>query len=199
MQREMLVYWRKRERELNEIKKRKEKLESELKRREEEERESLLQKKRLEFLMKQSDIYAHFMARKLGIAIHSENQEGLPQNPNALEEKSKNIFSYYSYQYNTLEDPLNKEFEIDENAALENIHMMINEQRENLLIFDKETRMTAGLPMVPGNHYEQLTLDEVKNAQTLDFSYVPQDTFNEIINTPQTFIGDLKEYQLKGK
>lgn len=31
----------------------------------------MLQKKRLEFLMRQSDIYAHFMAKKLGI-----NQEG---------------------------------------------------------------------------------------------------------------------------
>lgn len=48
----MLIYWRKREKELNEIKKRKEKLEYELKRREEEERDAILQKKRLEFLMK---------------------------------------------------------------------------------------------------------------------------------------------------
>ena len=38
----MLIYWRKRERELNELKKRTEKLELELKRREEEERETLL-------------------------------------------------------------------------------------------------------------------------------------------------------------
>ncbi len=67
----MAQYWRKREREVNEIKKKKEKLELEIKKKQEEEREVMLQKKRLEFLMRQSDIYAHFMAKKLGI-----NQEG---------------------------------------------------------------------------------------------------------------------------
>jgi len=65
----MINYWRKREKELIEIKRKKEKLELELKKREDEEREMLLQKKRLEFLMKQSDIYAHFMAKKLGITV----------------------------------------------------------------------------------------------------------------------------------
>ena len=38
----MLIYWRKREKELNEIKKRKEKLEYELKRKEDEERDAIL-------------------------------------------------------------------------------------------------------------------------------------------------------------
>ncbi len=71
----MLVYWRKREKELNEIKKKKEKLENELRKRVEEEREAALQKKRFIFLMKQSDIYAHFMARKLGIAIDNEEEK----------------------------------------------------------------------------------------------------------------------------
>lgn len=40
MQRDMLVFFRKKERELNEIRKRKEKLEIELRKREEEEREN---------------------------------------------------------------------------------------------------------------------------------------------------------------
>lgn len=186
MQKEMLVYWRKRERELNEIKKRKEKLESELKRREEEERESLLQKKRLEFLMKQSDIYAHFMARKLGIAIDSDpitTNEGVIKEGEIHEDKVKSLV------------------EIDETAALENVHMMINEQREMLQNFDKETheaRVFAGGAEGHLKPLEQYSLDEVKNAQNLDFSYVPQDTFTEIICTPRTFVGDLKEYQLKG-
>lgn len=208
MQKEMLVYWRKRERELNEIKKRKEKLESELKRREEEERESLLQKKRLEFLMKQSDIYAHFMARKLGIAIHNDNpmeKSGENENPNEKKDEEKGNEngeeSGNGSNANKSEMKPKVEIEIDEKAALENVHMMINEQRENLRNFDKETqeeRMKAGgfgEHMMP---LEQYSLEEVKNAQTLDFSYVPQDTFNEIISAPNSFIGELKEYQLKG-
>ena len=75
LQREMLTYWRKKEKELNEIKKKKEKLEIELMKREEEERENLLQKKRLEFLMKQSEIYMHFMEKKLGIETEKETDK----------------------------------------------------------------------------------------------------------------------------
>jgi DNA helicase INO80 len=67
MHREMVVYWRKREKDLIETKKRIERLENELKRRIEEEKEQVMQKKRLEFLMKQSNFYALFMARKLGM------------------------------------------------------------------------------------------------------------------------------------
>ncbi len=204
MQKEMLVYWRKRERELNEIKKRKEKLESELKRREEEERESLLQKKRLEFLMKQSDIYAHFMARKLGIAIHTEAEKpidfSIGKSPELQNLDKTDINPDKSDRI--LEKIVDKALEIDEKAALENVHMMINEQREMLMNFDKETheaRISAGGGALhPLKPLEQYSLDEVKNAQNLDFSYVPQDTFTEIINPPNSFIGELKEYQLKG-
>lgn len=77
----------------------------------------MLQKKRLEFLMKQSDIYAHFMARKLGIAID------LPNDPAGLMGNG----------------PVLPPGSIDENAALENVQMMINEQREMMLAFgDKQ-------------------------------------------------------------
>jgi DNA helicase INO80 len=58
----MLMFWRKRDKEVTETLKKKEKAERESKKKEEEQREALLQKKRLEFLMRQSDIYAHFMA-----------------------------------------------------------------------------------------------------------------------------------------
>ena len=64
MQKEVISYWKKKDRELNELKKRKEKLVNDWKKKEEEKRESELHKKRLEFLMRQSDIYAHFMAKK---------------------------------------------------------------------------------------------------------------------------------------
>jgi len=52
MQREMLVFWRKRDRDQEDLQKRKEKIEREIRRKEGEEKENRLQKKRLEFLMK---------------------------------------------------------------------------------------------------------------------------------------------------
>jgi len=65
--REMMNFWKKRDKEMADVKRRKEKIEKEIKRKHEEEKEALLQKKRLEFIMKQSEIYAHFMSRKLGL------------------------------------------------------------------------------------------------------------------------------------
>jgi len=50
------------------LKRKKEKIEKEMKRKQEEEKEALLQKKRLEFIMQQSEIYAHFMSKKLGLS-----------------------------------------------------------------------------------------------------------------------------------
>ena len=75
LQREMIVFWRKRDKEIVEIKKRKDKYEIEKKKREEELQESFMQKKRLEYLMKQSDIYSFFMHQKLGISEGKENQQ----------------------------------------------------------------------------------------------------------------------------
>ena len=68
LQREMLNYWRKKDKEIQERKKKLEKAEKEIKKKQDEERESMLQKKRLEFIMRKSEIYTHFMAKKLGVA-----------------------------------------------------------------------------------------------------------------------------------
>lgn len=74
LQREMLNYWRKKDKEIQERKKKLEKAEKEIKKKQDEERESMLQKKRLEFIMRKSEIYTHFMAKKLGVA-EQEKQE----------------------------------------------------------------------------------------------------------------------------
>ena len=50
-------------------------MEKEIKKKEEEQREALLMKKRLEFLIRQSDIYANFMARKLGIVEEEKKNQ----------------------------------------------------------------------------------------------------------------------------
>lgn len=65
---EMTHFWRKRDKEMADGKRKREKLDKELKKKQQEEEEALLQKKRLEYLMQQSEVYAHFMATKLGVA-----------------------------------------------------------------------------------------------------------------------------------
>jgi DNA helicase INO80 len=63
----MMNFWKKRDREIADSKRKKERIEKEIKRKYEEEKEQLLQKKRLEFIMQQSEIYAHFMSKKMGL------------------------------------------------------------------------------------------------------------------------------------
>lgn len=114
---EVAIFWRKRGRELTDLKKRKEKLENEMKRRDEEKRENELHKKRLAFLMKQSDIYAHFMAKKLGIHTNSEEPQ---QNPEDLEKDLRDV-------------------QIDEEQALANVSEMINAQRRQVELYNQTT------------------------------------------------------------
>jgi DNA helicase INO80 len=49
--REMMNFWKRRDKEIADLKRRKEKVEKEFRRKQEEEKEALLQKKRLEFIM----------------------------------------------------------------------------------------------------------------------------------------------------
>lgn len=70
----MMTFWKKRDKEITDLKRRKEKVEKEMRRRLEEEREAILQKKRLEFIMQQSEIYAHFMSKKLGLSDELQKQ-----------------------------------------------------------------------------------------------------------------------------
>lgn len=46
-----MTFWKKRDKEITDLKRKREKYEKELRRRQEEEREAVLQKKRLEFIM----------------------------------------------------------------------------------------------------------------------------------------------------
>ena len=74
LQREMLNYWRKKDKEIQERKKKLEKAEKEIRKKQDEERESMLQKKRLESIMRKSEIYTHFMAKKLGVAEQERHE-----------------------------------------------------------------------------------------------------------------------------
>lgn len=190
MHREMLIYWRRREKELNELKKKKEKLEMEIKRREEEERESLLQRRRLEYLMKQSGLYSHFMAKKLGMAddVADPNTTTDPAavGPDGLQ----------------IERPRRPELEIDENAAMEEVQNLINEHRKTLHDFDLDTqkqRIDAGGPEGDIGSLNLLGKDELMQAQQiLDFSNADTGVLAKTVDTPKSFQGELKEYQVKG-
>ena len=116
--RDIIQFWKRRDKELADIKRKKEKFDKELKKRQQEEEEALLQKKRLEYLMKQSEIYAHFMAKKVGM---SEEMKETKQN---LEE-TENEINY-------------KRVEVDEENAKKRTAKLIMEDRKRLREFDAD-------------------------------------------------------------
>jgi DNA helicase INO80 len=116
--REMMNFWKRRDKELADLKKRKEKFEKEIKRKQEEEKENQLQKKRLEFIMNQSEIYAHFMSKKLG--LHDEQQK---QRKEDLEDEHKERFL---------------RVDVDEATARSKVASIINDNRQRVVNFDAE-------------------------------------------------------------
>ena len=188
MHKEMLIFWRKREKELNELRKKKERLEAEIRKKAEEERETLLQRRRLEFLMKQSDIYAHFMAQKLGIGVEGDDQT-------AVENGQEIAPAPAGYQ----------KVDIDEDAAYKSVQGLINDHREYLHTFDKETqkqRVEQGGPEGEVAELQNLEMNDLfgtrGSANNLDFSSVNIDPKQKIVEAPKSFHGTLKEYQIKG-
>lgn len=112
----MQQYWKKRDRETADAKRKRERIDKEMKKRQQEEEENMLQKKRLEYLMQQSEIYAHFMSKKLG------NSEEQMKNKNELQ--NSNI----------------QRVDVDKKAARIEIAGIINENRKRLDQFDDEDR-----------------------------------------------------------
>ena len=75
-----------------------------------------MQKKRLEYLMKQSEIYAHFMANKMGMTAETKTDE---------------------QEYIAAESGIGvKRVGIDEASARKKMAKMINEDRSRLRDFD---------------------------------------------------------------
>ena len=66
--REMLTFYKRKDRQSADLKKQAEKAAAEQQKREEEEREKKRQAQRLNFLLSQTELYSHFMSKKLGLS-----------------------------------------------------------------------------------------------------------------------------------
>lgn len=210
LQKEMMVFWRKRDKELQEIKKRKDKYEIEKKKKEDELQDHIMQKKRLEFLMKQSDIYSFFMGQKLGIANADEKEEANNQiqennvnNSNDKEVEENKDSNIHNVQYHPKTNKIifqSVKVEIDEEAAKEGVKKLINSHREKVVNFDKQMnkiRDTLGGELVEINKEFNKIDNEDLNLESLDDPKISNDS-SRLIVQPKCFLGDLKEYQLKG-
>jgi SNF2 family DNA or RNA helicase len=230
LQREMVVFWRKRDKEMQEMKKKKDKIEIEKKKKEDELQEAVIQKKRLEYIMKQSDIYSFFMIKNMGMAIKTDedekkdvemvesgeeatnnNQENVNEeanennnetNANNTHQPKTEIIGNTEVQINPKTNKIifqSIKVDVDEKAAKEGVKQMINRTREKALRFDQQMnriRTTLG-----GDEAKLSSVQECKDEdlalEGLDNPHL-QNQSSELIEAPKSFLGELKEYQLKG-
>jgi SNF2 family DNA or RNA helicase len=213
LQKEMMVFWRKRDKEMLEIKKRKDKIEVEKKKREDELQEAVFQKKRLEYIMKQSDIYSFFMIKNMGMV----NQEGEKEEAQDMKEEPKNNENQVQQvppqpittTINNTEVQINPKtnriifqsikVETDDNAVRESAKQMINRNRDKVMKFDQQInriRTSLGGEEAKTTNFEECK-DEDLALEGLDKPQI-NNTSSQIIEAPKSFLGELKEYQLKG-
>ena len=234
LQKEMLIYWKKREKEIVDVQKKKEKLEIDKKRKEDELQEQIIQKKRMEYLLKQSDIYSIMMYKHLGAFMPKDENENNNNNINNNNIDSRNKKDDENYKTEIIGGKsvlINKktnkilfnsiQVDIDENEARKNVNTLITQQKQKAAEFDKNInaiRKTLGGEEVAinnintennfddnendnknENNKNNLENDAENNMQIdrLDKPMI-NNSSSQLIEVPKSFMGDLKEYQLKG-
>ena len=208
LQKEMLIYWKKREKEMVDVQKKKEKLEIDKKKKEDELQEQIIQKKRMEYLLKQSDIYSIMMYKHLGAFMpkdenNNENNNNINDNKSEQKEDEnykKEIIGGKSVLVNKKTNKIlfnSIQVDIDENEARKNVNSLINQQRQKAAEFDKNLnviRKTLG--------GEEVVIDNKNNINDMQIERLDKPMINnsssQLIEVPKSFMGDLKEYQLKG-
>lgn len=118
--------------------------------------------------MQQSEIYAHFMAKKLGLSDEQQKQKQQDMD----DEKEGNF----------------RRVQIDETEAKQNIKSMINDNISRVHQFDYETynKKQHAVGHIDENELQVDKFDDPDASHTKD------------INAPKMFLGNLKHYQIKG-
>ncbi|KAI4996329.1 hypothetical protein ZWY2020_048120, partial [Hordeum vulgare] len=169
--RDMLIFWKRVDKEQYELRKKEERDAAEALKREEELREAKRQQQRLNFLLSQTELYSHFMQNKAG-------ESALPYEGSALEVDNE-------------EDP--EEAELKREAFRAAQHA-VSQQKRMTNAFDSEIvrlcqSSESGIPTDDSATMEPSKID------LLHPSTMPEQSS---VQTPELFKGVLKEYQLKG-
>ncbi|CAH3198839.1 unnamed protein product, partial [Porites evermanni] len=183
----MLLYWKKYEKVEKEHRKRAEKEAMEQRKLDDEFREARRQQRKLNFLITQTELYAHFMSKKLKGAQADEGTQDILRK---LDEPSAKQ-NVKTVQGGVLIDMENADtYDADEmkSKALSNAQRAIQDQEARTREFD--------------NSYQQETGKKVSMSQAFfDQSYSlanPMMNMEQAHPQPTIFDGELKSYQLKG-
>lgn len=169
--RDMLIFWKRVDKEQYELRKKEERDAAEALKREEELREAKRQQQRLNFLLSQTELYSHFMQNKAG-------EKALPDEGSVPEADEE-------------EDPEEADLKRE---ALRAAQHAVSEQKRMTNAFDSEI-VRLSQSSVPGIATDDSATAEPSKIDLLHPSTMPEQSS---VQTPELFKGVLKEYQLKG-
>ncbi|XVF07182.1 hypothetical protein REPUB_Repub06bG0116600 [Reevesia pubescens] len=179
--RDMLLFWKRVDKEMAEVRKKEEREAAEALRREQELREAKRQQQRLNFLIQQTELYSHFMQNK----ANSKPSEALPAGDEESNDEDDDAGP--SGEEDLEEAELKKE-------ALRAAQDAVSKQKKLTSAFDTECfklRQAADTE-VP------LEDSSIAGSSNIDLHNPSTMPVTSTVQTPEMFKGSLKEYQLKG-
>lgn len=208
--REVANYWRRAERESYENRRRAEREEIELRKKMNEQKEVERQKKKLEFLLTQTELYSHFIGRKMGIVEEpTPSSSTTATAPNTDRSKSSS-----EAESELLAHAASIRNDDDSMTADEAARKYIAAQHAKMAEFDKLEAGRNGTPVVSNNssatNVDDTRMTDASNgspssnpalssADSLDLlnpSTMPQQ--ESFVQAASSFCGNLKSYQLRG-
>ncbi|KAF9821911.1 hypothetical protein IEO21_00341 [Rhodonia placenta] len=202
LMREMLVFWKKNEKEERDVRRREQKEAMDRARVEEEKREAARQARKLEFLISQTELYSHFVGNKLKTAELeggdaalvnapagadlADSEEGTLQDLDFDDEDHTNIHRHARYNAQAaIALAKRKALDFDTQAALE------RKTNEALKLAKRQAHIRAD---------EDCRLSKLSlvDSDELNFQNPTSLTGELTVKQPNMLMATLKEYQLKG-
>ena len=183
--RDMMSFWKRNEREERDLRKAAEKQELENQRKEEADREAARQKRKLNFLISQTELYSHFIGKKIKtseVERSTDNPEVTAQDKDKIPEHELDIAEPTGPIGHKVTNFENLDFDNDDEtqlqqAAIANAQNAIAEAQRKAREFNEDTNMDEDGEM---NFQNPTGLGDVE------------------IEQPKLINAQLKEYQLKG-
>ncbi|KAJ1858973.1 putative DNA helicase ino80 [Coemansia sp. RSA 1822] len=189
--REMLVFWKRYEKEEREMRKRAEREAAERRKQEEEAREARRQKRKLNFLLTQTELYSHFIGSKIG----GGGEDDKP----ASESQAKRDAGGDTTEFKDID------FDAEDDATLaaharQSAQNALAQQQAQMREFDdvrRKQRSEADAKQGKDTPEDSQGANVAEAFDAMDFQE-PQTLGGPEIAQPRMLMCELKEYQLKG-
>ncbi|KAI8880862.1 hypothetical protein K501DRAFT_224069 [Backusella circina FSU 941] len=190
---EMLLFWKKNEKEERELRKKAEKEALDRLKQEEERREAQRQARKLNFLITQTELYSHFIGRKIKQGEDEGDDETTAPPPSGLstplETEEDGLDANAGIQHVGDVDFDEEDESILKEKARLSAQNALAKQREQTKLFDEGARERR---MAAGDNPDMMALDDMNFQEPSSMGSGPE------VKQPNMLMCQLKSYQLKG-